>query len=115
MHIKPKDIVQTMLYLIGFLTLMVLAAYLETAPMAVILGLWIVAALVLILIVTWFILVAKERERENARPKLKMMQNGRWVEVASIEGTSLIKALPESDSPRRPISIFDQNEHKEQA
>lgn len=98
-HIKPIDIVEFLLFGIGFLALIILAGFLESAPLGI--TVWVAVGLAFFLWLTFFVLRARQRAAEAAKPKLKMMHNGQWLDVAVIEQLN--------HSPRRPVQIFDQD------
>lgn len=98
-HIKPRDILEFFLFGIGILALIVLAGFLESAPLSV--SIWVAVVLSVALWIVWFVLIAKERNKEAAAPKLKIMRNGQWVDVMTGDT---------SPRTRREARIFDQDE-----
>lgn len=107
-HLTPRDILQVILFLLCFLTIFAVAGYLETAPVSV--ALWMGGALSIILWIAYIIVVAVQRNREHNRIKLKVMANGKWVDVDSPEG---IFALSNAYNgrPKPNVQIFDQDDH----
>jgi Zn-dependent protease with chaperone function len=99
-HIKPRDILEFILFGFGFLALVLIAAFLESGPIALIL--WVAVSLGFILWIIFAVIVARQRAAEAAKPRLKMMHNGQWMDVAVIEQLN--------NSPRRPVQLFDQDE-----
>lgn len=112
-HIKPKDILEFFLFALAFIAIIAVAGFLESAPISI--ALWVAAGLGVILWITWFIVVAVQRKREAKRPTLKIMHNGKWVDVDSQVGAQLM--AQHYASPRRPLEVFDQAdyENKEKA
>lgn len=98
-HITPKDVVEFILFGLAIVAMIVVAGIIESAPIT--LSVWIVVVLAAILWFTWIVLVARERNREARRPKLKMMWNGQWVDVDSLSPVN---------TPRRQVQFFDQDE-----
>lgn len=98
-HIKPRDIIQFMLTGFSFLALILIAGFLETAPIA--LAIWVAVGLATALWIVWIILVARDR-REELRPRLMIMRNGEWVDVDDAAKTH-----------SREHPIFDQDDYKE--
>lgn len=99
-HIKPIDIVEFLLFGFGFLALIILAGFLESAPLGI--TIWVAIGLAFLLWILFAVLRARQRSAEAAKPRLKMMHNGQWLDVAVIEQIQ--------QSPRRPVQIFDQDE-----
>ena len=107
MHIKIRDILEFFLFALGFLAIIAVAGFLETAPLAI--ALWVGAGLGIILWITWFIVVALQRKREAKRPTLKIMHNGEWVDVDSPIGVQLL--AQQYRRPQRPLELFDQADY----
>lgn len=113
-HIKPRDIVEFLLFAVGFVALVTLAAFLESAPLS--LSLWIAVALGVVLWIIWGILVIREREKEARKPRLKIMRNGTWEDVMGLDDVlpgAMIR--PIDTALRTTPMIFDQEEYKEKA
>jgi hypothetical protein len=94
-HIKPKDILEFLLYGLAFVALIVVCG-LENAPLGILLPVLVIVALPLW--IGWFVLVAYERKKRAGQPRLKMMHNGEWLDVVEVE------YVPQ----RRDIPIYDQ-------
>lgn len=106
-NLKPRDILQVLLFLLCFITIFAVAGYLETAPISV--ALWLGGLLAIVLWIAYIIVVAVQRNQEANRIKLKVMANGKWVEVDSPEG---IFALSRAYGAKNPqVEIFDQDDH----
>jgi len=76
-HLKPRDILETILFLLCFIAIFGLAGHLETAPMAVVM--WMGGGMGIVLWVAYFIIVAQQRKAEVNRQTLWMAVNGYWV------------------------------------
>ena len=98
-NIKPKDVVEFFLFGLAFLALIVIAGYLDSAPIGQ--AIWVAVGLAVVLWLIWLALVARDRNRETARPKLKMMRNGQWVDVDTRVDPSNLQ---------RTAQFFDQDE-----
>lgn len=79
MHLKPRDIVEMLLFIIGFVSIFAIAGYLETAPLA--LTMWLVGIIATALWVCYVILVVHQRKKESAMPVLWIRQDGRWISI----------------------------------
>lgn len=96
-HLKPKDIIEFLAFGLGFVALIVIAGFLESSPIGI--SMWVAVILALMLWIVWAIIVVNDRKRQAAIPKLMIMQNGVWAEVAPVQPTT-----------RREARIFDQDE-----
>ena len=96
-HLKPRDIVEFLLFGLGFLALIVIAGFLENAPIGI--SMWVAVVLALALWIVWAIIVINDRKREAAAPKLYIMKNGVWAEVVN----------GQQPATRREARIFDQD------
>lgn len=96
-HIKPRDLIEFFLFGLAFLALVVVAGYLESTPVGT--AIWVAVVLAIVLWITWFLLVARDRNRDAARPKLKMMRNGEWVDVDTLVDPANLQ----------PAQFFDQD------
>ena len=96
-HLKPRDIVEFLLFGLGFLALIVIAGFLENAPIGI--SMWVAVVLALALWIVWAIIVINDRKNQAKAPKLFITKNGVWAEVVSGAPTT-----------RREARIFDQDE-----
>lgn len=110
-HIKLKDLIEFFLIGVGFMVLILVASILDSAPLGQ--ALWLGVVLALILWIVWFVDVAIER-RKNA-PRLKILKDGRWIDIESPAGLALLATM--RTSPQHPVQVFDQDnpEYKEKA
>lgn len=97
-HIKPKDILEFILLGVAVIVLLVVGG-MENQPLPVLLPTlgWIAV----ILWVTWFIVIARERKQRAENRKLHLFRNGEWQEVDPVS-----PALP----TRRQAQFYDQDE-----
>ncbi|AWN03282.2 hypothetical protein PBI_CAMILLE_35 [Microbacterium phage Camille] len=100
-HIKPRDILEFFLYGIGIVALILIAGYLESAPLGA--ALWVAVILAVALWIVWFVIVARQRKQENAEPTLWMMQNGLWT---AMDGSGRTRPA----RLREAAQLFDQDE-----
>jgi len=111
-HLKPRDILEILLFLICFITIFALAGYLETAPISS--ALWLGGGFAIVMWAAYIITVSAQRKREAARMRLKIMSDGVWVDVDTPEGV-----LALSRAYKKPnVQLFDQDDYiieKEQA
>jgi len=104
-NLKPRDILEVLLFLICFITIFAVASYLETAPLSI--ALWLGGLMAVLLWIAYIIVVSVQRNREASRMKLKIMSNGKWVDVDSPEGV-----LALSRAYHKPnVELFDQDDH----
>lgn len=76
-HLKPRDILETLLFLVCFIALFAFAGYLETAPLGI--SLWMAGGLAVVLWIVYIVVVARQRHQEQNQPTLWMAVNGYWV------------------------------------
>lgn len=102
-HLKLRDILEFLMWSFAIIALIALAGFLESAPLGI--TMWVAVILAVILWIVWGVLVIRERNAAASAPKLKIMHNGQWVDVAEIQ------------SDIRPISqpLFDQDKKEESA
>jgi len=103
-HLKPRDILEIMLFVICFISIFAFAGYLNTAPLGV--AMWMAGALAVILWVAYILVVAHQRRQEANRPILWMKINGKWI---AQDGTGREHPMYKSEP------IFDQDQQKEPA
>jgi 4-hydroxybenzoate polyprenyltransferase len=99
-HLKPRDIVESLLFLICFTALFAFAGYLETAPLG--LSMWMAGGLAIVLWIAYILIVVHQRKIEERRPILWMKINGKWV---AQDGTGRIHPMHQNEQP-----IFDQDQ-----
>lgn len=108
-HLTPRDILESILFLICFTAIFAFAGLLETAPLA--LSMWMAAILGLILWVLYFVIVCQQRKAEANNPTLWMRVNGQWI---AQDGTGRLHPASQEEANRRiEPAIFDQNDYKE--
>lgn len=76
-HLKPRDILEVLLFLIGFIAIFAFAGYLETAPLGY--AMWMAGILAVILWIVYIAIVAHQRKEEVNKPTLWMVVDGYWV------------------------------------
>lgn len=76
-HLKPRDIVEALLFLTCFTALFALAGFLETAPLG--LSMWMAAIVAVVLWIAYLIVVIRQRTQDINRQTLWMAVDGHWV------------------------------------
>lgn len=97
-HIKPVDIVEFFLFGFGILALILIAGFLESAPLGT--AIWVAIGLAFVLWIVYFVLKAKDRQKAAQRG-LKIYRNGQWEDVLTGD------TVP---SVRRAAQFFDQDQ-----
>ena len=76
-NLKPRDILEVLLFLICFIAIFAVAGVIETAPLSI--ALWLGGGLAIILWIAYIIVLAVQRNNELNRQTLWMAVNGHWV------------------------------------
>lgn len=102
-HLTIRDILEIILFAVGFLALCAIVGFLETAPITV--AIWVAASASILLWIAYVFVTAYQRSKEAARRTLWIMHNGQWV---AADGSGRTKPGPQIVNQRRtPQPIFD--------
>lgn len=99
-HLKPRDILEVVLFLVCFTAIFAFAGYLDNAPLGT--AMWMAGLLAVILWVAYIIIVAQQRKAEDTRPILWMKVNGKWI---AQDGTGREHPMHQKEQP-----VFDQDQ-----